>query len=190
MRLKNFLFSVFSIVTSFPWLLFARSLQGIASSSIAVAGMGMIANLYEDDEERSGIMGVVMGGIATGVLIGYPLGGFLYDFVGESSPFIILFIASGIIWGRLIWRFGVTSNQYFVPWGLISGLQFKIIEVNKPSQNEYEEEFETVGYGKLFQNPKILVATGAICISTSAMALLEPCLPIWLMDTIHPEVYI
>ena len=74
----------------------------------------MIANLYEDDEERSGIMGVVMGGIATGVLIGYPLGGFLYDFVGESSPFIILFIASGIIWGRLIQRFGVTSKQYFV----------------------------------------------------------------------------
>ena len=150
--------------------------------------MGMIANLYEDDEERSGIMGVVMGGIATGVLIGYPLGGFLYDFVGESSPFIILFIASGIIWGRLIWRFGVTSNQYFVQWSLISGLQFKIIEVNKPSQNEYEEEKETLGYGKLFKNPKILVATGAICISTSAMALLEPCLPIWLMDTIHPEV--
>ena len=71
---------------------------------------------------------------------------------------------------------------------LSSGLQFKIIEVNRPSQNEYDEEVKTLGYGKLFKNPKILVATGAICISTSAMALLEPCLPIWLMDTIHPEV--
>uniref|UniRef100_T1JH51 Major facilitator superfamily (MFS) profile domain-containing protein n=1 Tax=Strigamia maritima TaxID=126957 RepID=T1JH51_STRMM len=31
------------------------------------------------------------------------------------------------------------------------------------------------------------VLTGAICVSTSAMAVLEPCLPIWLMDTIKPE---
>ena len=29
--------------------------------------------------------------------------------------------------------------------------------------------------------------TGAIWVSTSAMALLEPCLPIWLMETINPE---
>ena len=72
---------------------------------------------------------------------------------------------------------------------MFPGLQFKIIEVNRPSQNEYDEEIETLGYGKIFKNPKILVATGAICISTSAMALLEPCLPIWLMDTIHPEVF-
>ena len=93
---------VFAIVTSFPWLLFARSLQGIASACIAVAGMGMIADLNEDDEERSRIMGQIMGGIAAGVLIGYPLGGFLYDFIGESSPFILLVIVTGFIWGRCI----------------------------------------------------------------------------------------
>ena len=29
--------------------------------------------------------------------------------------------------------------------------------------------------------------TGAIWVSTTAMALLEPCLPIWLMQTINPE---
>ena len=31
----------------------ARSLQGIASSCIAVAGMGMIAKMYDEDQERS-----------------------------------------------------------------------------------------------------------------------------------------
>jgi len=35
-------------------------------------------------------MGVILGSIALGVLIGYPLGGFLYDFVSESAPFIII----------------------------------------------------------------------------------------------------
>ena len=52
-----------------------------------------------------------------------------------------------------------------------------------------EEDQESVtGFLKLFCNCEILVATGAVCISTTAIALLEPCLPIWLMNTIHPEV--
>ena len=72
----------------------------MASASIAVAGMGMIATLYDDDEERSRIMGLVLGGIATGVLIGYPLGGFLFDFVDESAPFILLVIITGFIWSN------------------------------------------------------------------------------------------
>ena len=62
----------------------------------------MIADLNEDDEERSRIMGQILGGIAAGVLIGYPLGGFLYDFIGESSPFILLVIVTGFIWGECI----------------------------------------------------------------------------------------
>ena len=42
---------IFTFVTSFHWLFAARSLQGIASSSIAVSGMGMVANLFEEDTE-------------------------------------------------------------------------------------------------------------------------------------------
>ena len=45
--------SVFSAVSTFPWLMVARSLQGVASACIAVAGMGMIAHLYDDEKERS-----------------------------------------------------------------------------------------------------------------------------------------
>ena len=122
---------MFSLVSTFPWLLVARSLQGVASACVAVAGMGMIAHLYDDEKERSKVtavavqesssdpkskepriifmnmtlqitnmihiqrnkgsfgilellsskvMGNVLGGIAAGVLIGYPFGGVLYDF--------------------------------------------------------------------------------------------------------------
>lgn len=36
--------------------------------------------------------------------------------------------------------------------------------------------------------PIIVKIFGAILISTIAMATLEPCLPIWLMATLKPEV--
>lgn len=75
---------------SFVMLLIARSIEGIGSSCINVCGMSLIANLYPEDRQRSKIMGIILGSIALGVLFGYPLGGFLYDFVSESAPFIII----------------------------------------------------------------------------------------------------
>ena len=38
--------------------------------------------------------------IATGVLIGYPMGGILFDFVGEACPFIVIVVATSITWGK------------------------------------------------------------------------------------------
>ena len=52
LKLIQFVFVVFSVVSSFIWLLMARSLQGIASSCIAVAGMGMIAKMYDEDQAK------------------------------------------------------------------------------------------------------------------------------------------
>lgn len=107
---------IFTLVTSFHWLFVARSLQGIASSSIAVAGMGMIANLFEVDQERSKAMGLVLGGIASGVLIGYPLGGILFDFVGETAPFIMMDVAIAVIFREYFfnpfWRMKI-QFQFF-----------------------------------------------------------------------------
>ena len=92
--------SVFTFVTSFPLLLLARSLQGLASSCISVAGMGMVALMYEEDDIRSQKLGFVMSGIATGVLIGYPMGGILFDLIGESLPFLLTAIVSTIVLGE------------------------------------------------------------------------------------------
>ncbi len=55
--------------------------------------------MYPEEKQRSRIMGYVLGGIAVGVLVGYPLGGFLFDFVGESAPFIVISFATGILLG-------------------------------------------------------------------------------------------
>lgn len=64
--------------------------------------MSLVAQLYPEEEKRSKIMGVILGSIALGVLLGYPFGGILYDFVGKSAPFYIL---SCII-------FAVLGNEY------------------------------------------------------------------------------
>ena len=80
-------------MSSFAWLLAARSLHGVASSFIVICGMGMVARMFEEnEEERSRFMGYTLGGIASGVLIGYPLGGFLFQFVNEASPFVLISI--------------------------------------------------------------------------------------------------
>lgn len=46
----------------------ARSVQGIGSACSSVAGLGMLADRYPDDEERGNAMGVALGGLALGVL--------------------------------------------------------------------------------------------------------------------------
>ena len=59
-----------------------------------------------------------------------------------------------------------------------------------PSRLYLKDEEDTenpIGFLHLFKDINVLIVSGAILVSTTAMALLEPCLPIWLMDTIHPQ---
>ena len=50
----------------------------------------MLAERFPDDQERGNAMGIALGGLALGVLIGPPFGGFMYQFIGKSAPFIVL----------------------------------------------------------------------------------------------------
>ena len=95
-------------------LLIARGIEGIGSSCINVCGMSLIAHLYPEDQQRSKVMGVILGSIALGVLFGYPLGGFLYDFVSESAPFIII---SAFLFTDLAFQltfFDLTHNEVMI----------------------------------------------------------------------------
>ena len=67
------------------------------------------------------------------------------------------------------------------------GLQIRFLLPKFPKHNFEEENEKPTDFLKLFANINILIVTGAVWVSTTAMALLEPCLPIWLMETIHPE---
>uniref|UniRef100_A0A8C1XAN0 Solute carrier family 18 member 2 n=1 Tax=Cyprinus carpio TaxID=7962 RepID=A0A8C1XAN0_CYPCA len=152
---------MFAFSSSYTLLFLARSLQGVGSSCSSVAGMGMLASVYSDDEERGNAIGIALGGLAMGVLVGPPFGSVMYEFVGKTAPFLILAVLA-VLDGAL---------QLFV-------LQ--------PSKVEPESQKGT-SLITLMKDPYILIAAGSICFANMAIAMLEPALPIWMMQTMCPR---
>ncbi|CAO1402819.1 unnamed protein product [Diamesa hyperborea] len=146
---------IFAFGRTYPVLFIARALQGIGSSCSSVSGMGMLADRYTDDKERGNAMGIALGGLALGVLIGPPFGGIMYEFVGKSAPFLILSALA----------LGDGMLQLFM-------LQPSVVltEADPPSLKA------------LVMDPYILIASGAITFANMGIAMLEPSLPIWMMD--------
>ncbi|XP_043911900.1 synaptic vesicular amine transporter [Protopterus annectens] len=148
---------MFAFAGSFTLLFIARSLQGIGSSCSSVAGMGMLASVYTDDEERGNAMGIALGGLAMGVLVGPPFGSVMYEFVGKTAPFLVLAVLA-----------------------LLDGaLQLFVLQ---PSKVQPESQKGTSLF-TLLKDPYILIAAGSICFANMAIAMLEPALPIWMMET-------
>ncbi|MGH0115921.1 UNVERIFIED_CONTAM: hypothetical protein FKN15_054277 [Acipenser sinensis] len=148
---------MFAFSESYTLLFLARSLQGIGSSCSSVAGMGMLASVYTNDEERGNAMGIALGGLAMGVLVGPPFGSVMYEFVGKTAPFLILAVLA-----------------------LLDGaLQLFILQ---PSKSAPESQ-EGTSLFALLRDPYILIAAGSICFANMAIAMLEPALPIWMMET-------
>lgn len=170
---------LFAIAENYYSLLFARSMQGIGSSCLGVCGMSLVAQLYPEDDKRSRYMGIVLGSIALGVLIGYPVGGILYDFVGKSSPFwiicalLVVVVVVQVRYLKLEYP-GVMNNK---PAAAAASPVVDVRDVNgeEPKWQDILSDFE------------IILISLAIYISTSVMAILEPCLPLWLLSNLHPE---
>ncbi|CAD7084359.1 unnamed protein product [Hermetia illucens] len=154
---------IFALGETYVTLLIARAIQGIGSACIGVCGMSLVAQLYPEDDKRSRIMGVILGSIALGVLIGYPFGSFLNDFAGKSTPFYILAV---FIFGNFIAQMSLMD---------LSVKPEVTIEADKPK------------WKPLLRNKMVIAIVIAIWMSTSTMAMLEPCLPIWLMEHLHPK---
>ncbi|XP_049711185.1 synaptic vesicular amine transporter [Elephas maximus indicus] len=148
---------MFAFSGSYALLLIARSLQGIGSSCSSVAGMGMLASVYTDDQERGNAMGIALGGLAMGVLVGPTFGSVLYEFVGKTAPFLVL--------ATLVLLDGAIQ-----------------IFVLQPSRVQPESQKGTP-ITTLLRDPYILIAAGSICFANMGIAMLEPALPIWMMET-------
>ncbi|NXG57330.1 VMAT1 protein, partial [Hemiprocne comata] len=148
---------MFAFSGTYTLLFLARALQGIGSSFSSVAGLGMLASVYTDDVERGNAMGIALGGLALGVLIGAPFGSVMYEFVGKSAPFLVL-----------------------ASLALLDGaLQLCILQPSRISP----ESTHGTPLSTLLRDPYILVAAGALCFSNMGVAMLEPTLPIWMMQT-------
>ncbi|KAH8281156.1 hypothetical protein KR054_012514 [Drosophila jambulina] len=153
---------VFTIGESYWALLVARAIQGVGSACINICGMSLVAQHYPEEARRSKVMGIILGSIALGVLLGYPFGGILYDLMGKSAPFIIL------------------STLMFLSLGL------QLLTMDLSVQPEVVVE-ETPKWRPLLECKMILAIVLAIWFSTSTMAMLEPCLPIWLIQYLKPN---
>ncbi|VDM24535.1 unnamed protein product [Toxocara canis] len=147
---------MFAFGTSFGTLWFARALQGVGSACTSTSGMGMLAQAYTDDMERGSAMGIALGGLALGVLVGPPYGGVLYQWSGKELPFLLLAMLA-----------------------LFDGsLQFFVLQ---PRVDRGEQEGTAMK--ELATDPYIVVAAGAITIGNLGIAMLEPSLPLWMMET-------
>ncbi|ETN70599.1 vesicular acetylcholine transporter unc-17 family protein [Necator americanus] len=147
---------MFAFGSSYGTLWFARAMQGIGSACTSTSGMGMLAQAYPDDAERGSAMGIALGGLALGVLVGPPYGGVLYQWAGKELPFILLALLA-----------------------LFDGsLQFLVLQ---PKVDRGEPEGSTIR--QLAKDPYIIVAAGAITIGNLGIAMLEPSLPLWMMET-------
>ena len=156
---------VFAFGPNYYWLLFARSFQGIGSSCASVAGMAVLAQSFPDYNERGNVMGIaISGGIALGVLIGPTFGGFMYEFVGKSSPFLILAFVSFL------------------------GLLFQTCIVY-PDLKIKDSNVKTSGIFELLADTHILIVSGSLMLSNMAVAMLQSSLPIVMMDRMDVDLW-
>ncbi|CDW56296.1 synaptic vesicular amine transporter [Trichuris trichiura] len=150
--------ATFAFGKSYSLLFFARSLQGVGSACTSTAGMGMLAEVYPDDQERGAAMGFALGGLALGVLVGPPFGGVMYKCCGKETPFLLLAIMS-----------------------LCEGIFQLVVLQPKVSQ----AQLKSSSFKALLTDRYILISGGAITIGNLGIAMLEPTLPLWMMDTMR-----
>ncbi|XP_036836292.1 chromaffin granule amine transporter isoform X2 [Oncorhynchus mykiss] len=124
---------------------------------VSTIRLGMLASVYTNDEERGVAMGIALGGLAMGVLIGAPFGSVMYSFVGKTAPFLILaFLAV-----------------------FDGALQLLILQPSKISPGSVEG----TPLLTLLKDPYVLISAGSLCFANMGVAILEPTLPIWMMQT-------
>ncbi|XP_029459735.1 chromaffin granule amine transporter isoform X2 [Rhinatrema bivittatum] len=130
---------------------------GFVIMFLSTISLGMLASVYTDDFERGNAMGIALGGLALGVLAGAPFGSVMYEFVGKTAPFLVLaFLA------------------------LLDGaLQLCILQPSKI----LPESTKGTPLLTLLRDPYILIAAGSLCFANMGVAMLEPTLPIWMMQT-------
>ncbi|XP_050314660.1 synaptic vesicular amine transporter-like [Anthonomus grandis grandis] len=156
---------LFAYGNSYEILVTARALHGSASAAIAVSGMCILAE-HVPKESRNKFMPLAFGGIALGVLIGYPLGGAAYQLLGKIVPF--LFIAF-LILISIVLQLGLLTTESMD------------LHTSANPNSTY------VQWVELLKNKVIVISGLSICISTSSMAILEPCVPMWLLTHMHPR---
>ncbi|NP_001005688.1 solute carrier family 18 member A2 [Xenopus tropicalis] len=154
---------MFAFANSYAFLCVARGLQGIGSSFTMVSAMGMLAHVFPDDAERGKAMGIAMSGVAIGILAGAPFGSVMYEFVGKASPFLaigVLALLDGVL------QLFILRPTKFTPLAI-----------------------PPTPYRDLVLDPYIMVTAVGLCIANLTFGMLEPTIPIRMMETMCAPRY-
>ncbi|XP_064074659.1 synaptic vesicular amine transporter-like [Vanessa tameamea] len=148
-----------------------RVAHGGGAALGGVAGLALAARVLPPERSHRAL-GALLGAVALGVLVGYPFGGAAYKLWSLAAPFQLIAVA-------LLINLGL---QYLL-------LQKE--EQENMSTSDMEGSHGAATGARVMWAEARRDATGAcagaVLLTTSVMAALEPCLPLWIMHKFHPE---
>ncbi len=142
---------LFAFASSYPLLLLARVLQGLAAAATWTSGLALLAEGFPS-ERRGQAMATAFAAANIGVLLGPPISGFLMESYGPRSPFLL---AAGLALADAAARVGFLRDAEPPPGA-------------------------RVGLSGLLANATVRTFAGAMALGASLWAILESTLPLHL----------
>ncbi|XP_075985838.1 synaptic vesicular amine transporter-like [Anticarsia gemmatalis] len=148
----------------------ARVAHGAGAALGGVAGLALAARALPPRTRHTAIS-ALLGAVALGVLVGYPFGGATYALWSRGAPFLLL--AAALL--------ADLAMQYMF---------LDVEEYNQPQTEAGEagsaEAVSPLGVVSVARRGATAACAGCVLLTTSVMAALEPCLPLWLAHKFHP----
>ena len=146
---------LFAFSSSYPLLLLARALQGLAAAATWTTGLALLAEGFPS-ERRGQAMATVFAAANVGVLAGPPVSGFLTESLGPRSPFLL---AAALALAD-------------------AAARVLLLHDAEPPPGE------RVGLGGLLANATVRTFAGAMALGAALWAILESTLPLHLDATL------
>ena len=163
----TFAFSYFSSTTfalSFTFLFVIRCLQGCGSAFFDTSTFALIGNQYRKKEKcRHRAFGILLVVISFGSLIAIPFSDLMYTYIGQRDLFLSL---------------GFTV--------LLSGILLLFVvrpHINATKNRELTRKPRCVPIWRLLADPYVIICMLALLISNTSLALLEPTVSNWMINT-------
>ena len=144
---------LFGFATSYPQLVAARSVQGLAAAAVWTVGVALVAESVPPG--RLGVcLGTVMASMSAGLVLGPPLGGLLVEAHGYRATFLV---CAGVVVGCLL---------------------LQVVLVREPSGPREAP----VAQRKLLADPALRRTLVAVAAAAASLSMLEPLLPLDLAE--------
>jgi multidrug resistance protein len=138
----------FAFATSYPLLVTARFVQGVAAAAVWTAGIALIAD-HVPAQRHGRAMGTAMAFMSAGLIAGPPIGGFLVHF-GHRVPFLVAAVAAGV-------------NGVF---------QFVVV------RDSHDRASATRTIRQLLGERRLVLVVSAVALAAAALSMLEPIMPL------------